>query len=277
MAERNRLVACFHNTGETIVNHELELEFSVESLESRKMMAGDVSVSVGGGDLRITGDSSSNEIRVSQVAIPDLGRGYRFEGVNGTTVNGQDVFVLHDASVVDDDIRINMRGGDNKVALIGPDEFGHDVPFSVAGDLMIRSGGGNDTIYVELVGVEGDVSIRTRGGEDAIVTNLETVGNRMQIQSGSGNDLVQITQLTAANQVMINLGSGDDTLMTAGVNVASDFDIKMGAGEDGMFAISSIFAAGLSLNGGSSADILVDKAAGGTTGSVDYRYRIDCE
>ena len=69
---------------------------------------------------------------------------------------------------------------------------------------------------------------------------------------------------------MINLGSGDDTMITAGVNVASDFDIKMGAGEDGMFAISSIFAAGLSLNGGSSADILVDKADGGTTGSVDF-------
>ncbi len=91
-----------------------ELEFDVDSLESRVMMAGDVSMRLSAkGDLIVTGDGSSNHVQVSNII--NNGRFVRAEGAFGTTINGANS-VLLEAPQNLRQVRINLRGGNNTLS-----------------------------------------------------------------------------------------------------------------------------------------------------------------
>src|SRR5688500_435761 len=97
----------------------------VEGLEGRWMLAGDVLVSVVDGDLMIRGDREPNAIVISQA----VDGSYRVAGAvdddDGlpTTVNGGTSEVF---AGVDDDVRIRMGRGDDRVEIDGidvPDDY----------------------------------------------------------------------------------------------------------------------------------------------------------
>ena len=76
-------------------------DMNIESLEDRRMMAGDVSVDVtGGGDLVLDGDDAGNEVIIRR--LPGAGA-YQIQGLNGTTINGNGATAL--VTGVTDDLR----------------------------------------------------------------------------------------------------------------------------------------------------------------------------
>ena len=87
----------------------------LERLERRVLLAGDVLVSVTGGDLILKGDVEANQIEVTQ-----MGQGtFKVTGLNGTTVStktqppGTDVTVQG----VTDDVSIDLGKGDDQLFL----------------------------------------------------------------------------------------------------------------------------------------------------------------
>src|SRR5262249_45868122 len=93
-------------------------KLTFQTLESRQLMAGNVSAAVINGDLVVKGDVKSNDVAIFQVmqqgqVIP--GR-YFITGLNGTTINnGNSGF---NATGVNRDFLIKMNlGGDDHVAI----------------------------------------------------------------------------------------------------------------------------------------------------------------
>src|SRR5262245_41175627 len=89
---------------------------SLETLEDRHMMAGNVTVNLSSGDLVVTGDGLGNDIVITQTVLngaPVPGR-FRIEGLNNTRINGQAVRIFEN---VTDDMVINLNGGDDRVRL----------------------------------------------------------------------------------------------------------------------------------------------------------------
>ena len=147
-------------------------EFHVESLENRKMMAGDVLASVVNGDLVINGDNDNNELMIVGTGADGV---YDIIAANGTAVNGNSAISV---SGVTDDVRVNLRNGDNSLGVsnvFGPDRF------------RVRTGDGDDKIVFEESGSKNQLDIITRGGDDSVYL-YRTGSRRINVRTGGGND-----------------------------------------------------------------------------------------
>lgn len=203
------------------MNNSMDLQ--VESLETRQMMAGDVSVSINGGDLVINGDGNNNEL-----IIMGTGSDGEFDiyGANGTSVNGQSL--IHVAGV-DDDFRINLRDGNNKLGM-------RDL--EVPDDLRIRSRGGNDEIGMEDVTIGDDVDIRTGKGNDTVF--LKTgAADRIRVSTGAGADDVVLTKVRA-DRASVNTGSGNDQFAIVENVFEARATAILGAGDDLAFQTQTV-------------------------------------
>src|SRR5215510_1169216 len=121
-----------------------------ESLESRQLMAGNVSVSVSLGDLVVTGDAQDNALQIIQArqnGVPTPGR-YWIAPTNGTLINGQASGRY--VNNVFHDMRINLGAGKDSLTL---SDGSDDANFIVPNDLVINMGGGNDDVIVDHVKV----------------------------------------------------------------------------------------------------------------------------
>ena len=108
---------------------------SVELLESRSLLSGDVTVSVADGDLIVSGDAQANHLRIDQLG---LGAGeFRITGESFTNVNGDGApFVV---SGVTRDVWINLGGEKDKLILHGG---------VLPRDLRISMAGGKDAVLI---------------------------------------------------------------------------------------------------------------------------------
>ena len=190
-------------------------DFHVESLESRQMMAGDVTAHVVNGDLVINGDNDSNELYVYGTG----GGNFVLFGENGTRING---LSGHPISGVTDDVRINLRNGHNRIALLG-----HDLP----DDILIRTGNGDDTIVMRDATVRSDLRIRTGSGNDTVFLVDTTVQGQLNLATAGGNDEVALYD-TVAGRANVNLGAGNDEALMFEVDAAAQFRFNLGGGED---------------------------------------------
>src|SRR5262252_3490029 len=107
------MCAAKHNSNRT--NRKL----TFQTLESRQLMAGDVSVQVLNGDLVVKGNKLDNDVAIFQVmqqgqVVP--GR-YFIGGLNGTTINGG--INGFNATGVNRDFLIDMTQGGNDHLAIG--------------------------------------------------------------------------------------------------------------------------------------------------------------
>src|SRR4051812_3678573 len=83
----------------------------IESLETRRLLAGNVTVTDVGGVLSIIGDNKSNQVQItSDVSVT----GYQINGLAGTTVNGG-ASAFFDAHFVARDVSVSMGNGDDVV------------------------------------------------------------------------------------------------------------------------------------------------------------------
>ena len=169
--------------------------FAFESLESRELLAADISIQ--GDVLNIRGTSRSDVIFVERLTSgPD-------SGLIQVTLNGQqkqfDDNYTGAGNGTISRIVINARGGSDQITFASNIDIpatiaggrGSDTIVGGAGNNIIDGGRGNDTI----LGNDGDDSIIGGRGHD-------------HIQAGGGNDII----FGGRGNDMLNGGEGKDTL-----------------------------------------------------------------
>jgi len=258
-------------------------KLTFQTLESRQLMAGDVSVSVLNGDLRITGDTEANDVAIFQViqqgqVVP--GR-YFVSGLNGTTINhGTNGFNAHG---VNRDFLINMsQGGDDHLAMGTNGGFNPATPngkFIVPRNLSVTLDNDNNALEVNGITVGNNTSILAGGGDNTmdirgnfgtargiIRPNLVPPINRLphgnlNIVAAGGDNHVEVHNGFVFRNLNIKLGGGQSGLDFAGVvamNVRHDLNIHSGGGRDfnGIAVQGAHVGRDLNIEGGIAKDVV---------------------
>ena len=170
----------------------------IESLESRLLLSGNVTVSVVAGTLYLTGDNLSNDI-VVQATNHD-----QFQvasGASPTTINNAAGPLT--VSNVTGNVQIALNDGDDRLVVNSSQN---------ARDFSISGGPGNNNI-----------------GFAAFVVNPENV----TITNGAGDDTVTLTSFNKLKNVFIDNGAGTNTTtISAGATLDGNVTIMGGSGAD---------------------------------------------
>ena len=237
-----------------------------EKLEDRRTMAGNVTATISGGDLLITGDNSSNDILIRSTGVID-----QFEIVSASTTWGGSRTLINSKTTpyrfnnlnFSDDIRVVMNGGNDRVQMYGANSGFGDL--DAWNDLNINTGTGNDSVYLKYIQTGGDglddsdalidlgtganylsaayldvdddfristpdisqsTSIRTK----LALSNL-SIGDELDIDLRWSTGIVNITSVTCDN-MFVDLYSGNDALSVRRSKVFTSSSLNGGAGTD---------------------------------------------
>lgn len=228
--------------------------WSIERLESRNMLAGNVTVQLVGTDVLITGDAADNNILIQGTVVTGRTSGGAATSINGTP-NG-----TFDFAAFTQNLTGVMSGGTDVVEVNG---------LTVPGDLSINTGDGADLLRFNPVRVEaaGSISLVTETGGDRILLTGGTTagggpghraGGNFSIDAGSGNDEVRVTEFTVGGSASVNLGSEADLFDMRFSFVATSWFIDGGLGYDSI-SIDTCSAASGAFNANADLATLVVK------------------
>lgn len=250
------------------------LDFFNETLEDRQMLAGDVEVVARHGDVVVTGDNASNQVRVDTF----YGQ-IRVTGINGTRVNGVTNGVSYQS--ISDDLKINLKHGDNQLTLgseammlnipddlsvrtgNGADEIeapnvfvGDDASFSmghgfnqlrlsetggygysVSDDLKISSPGA--TTVIASWGVVDDTRISTGHMNDVVLISETALAGSISISTKGGNDTIAIFDTVLGGNLKVSAAGGGDSFTFGGADAAAYGDIRLAMGHGNDSAVIS--------------------------------------
>jgi hypothetical protein len=196
-------------------------KLNIENLESRQMMAGDVSAYSISKILYVNGDSLSNGI----VLTSDVNGVITVAGIeqsgSATTINGGASSTFTKIK----DIVISMNKGDD--AIVATDLF-------VNGNLYISGGKDNDAIGL---GEFDDTNGLVDDAVDSLLGAL-TVKKSFVIDSGDGDDALLGRNVTVNKSLVVSMGTGNDIVqfdadgLGPGVNVLKTATISTSTGDD---------------------------------------------
>ena len=239
---------------------------SFERLEKREVFSGNVTASLSGGDLVITGDDQPNRIVVTQIAA---GR-YQVTAEDNTTVNGQSSKII---SGVTDDIRIHLLRGPDHLTVqgvsvpddleigtgFGPDQIVQILNTKIHGDLAVFTRDGNDGLLIQnvIVGKDGvgTAFIQTGDGNDSVEIQHMIVAGTATLRTGLGNDRINVSQEANFGHFSISADGGNDLAIINQVAVKGTLTVDMGTGNDSL-SVDNVIAFAINLKGGSLNDRL---------------------
>lgn len=261
-----------------------QFRLKVESLESRRLMAGDVSAALEGGFLRVEGDNLDNQIAISQTVAGDV----VVAGQNGTLINGLASVRFVRPSL--NALEVRMEGGNDTVTLRG---------VQVANDMFVDLGAGNDRVTAPLnspvliganasiYGSEGNDIVQLAGAvvrEDLFVdgglgilnANLSsmTVDKMLSIVGDEANDIVAVSSSTVGMGVSIETKGGSDRVSLVNLGafsllVNTDSNAAIGADQVTMNQIRLIEDLGIFTGAGNDIVRLTDVSSGKVSVSLD--------
>lgn len=235
----------------------------VESLEDRRMLAGNVVVEAIGGSLFLRGDNLSNGVNLTAGATPgtfqvagvtdastaptattlSLGRNHQ-----GLTLNADGTVT---ASGITRAIFVDMGNGDNAVGIGGGvaalEVGGGTTPLAIPSDMVIQTGSGNDVVTVTDTNVGGSLTMNTGAGHDTVTATTVTVNRDAVINTGAGDDTVALSADTINGALVVNTGTStgaattNDIVTLLNVQVARDATL-VGAGVTGALPAANIFS-----------------------------------
>lgn len=262
------------------------VDFDVEALEARSMLAGNVAVELNSaGDIVVTGDNESNSISIQCICGNANSPHLRvFSSDSTTSINnilpeeGYSGNVPIDVSSLRD-LKIKMRGGTDRFSISdasgmrnvsvsmgsGNDRF--DLTRGdLSGNVKVRLGSGETGVGHESLinfdqgvfflgsSIDGNVIVRGSRTHD-VVSNSAEVGGRISVVLGSGDDGVsfsgnsELPSTAIAGKVSIKLGSGDDYLSLRSFRFEEQFRADGATGNDALYNTSSVFQVPATFNG----------------------------
>jgi VCBS repeat-containing protein len=203
-------------------------QLGLERLESRIVLAGNVSATVRGGNLQVTGDTLGNEITIEQ---PALNRFTITSRDGTTTINGQAGPLTFNG--VKKNLSISLSSGDDVVELAGSG----NSSLRVSNRLNISTGSGNDQVlmnHVHAIGLHIDLgtqddllNVGDDGGQDGLMITKEAV-----IGAGSGRDDVRIANTLFKRALTLDMGSGNDQTTLQDTTVKKSSTVVGGGNRD---------------------------------------------
>jgi hypothetical protein len=241
---------------EAFVMHRSQVRrLSAETLESRSLLAGDVTAVVDGGVLRITGDAASNGVRIRRDGDDLVVVGTLVAGA-ATTINGSASFT---AGGVSNGLVVRLEGGNDVLRLAND-----NGPLAIDGTITVATGNGNDRVTGTLTndntagfylgpGADkfglnrstlGNLVVNTDPlaaedgrSDELLLTNVRTTGLAI-LRTGGGNDRVEIRGASSVPQTLtVATGDGSDRILIEGttdtqVQVGHALTIESGRGND---------------------------------------------
>ena len=179
----------------------------VEALETRRLLAGNVTAVLDGGTLVITGDNKSNDVLVVMDANTHV------VAVPGTTVNGGTANVDFGGLP---DLAISTGNGEDTVDVVDP----------LDQNISINTGNGQDSVSVRTVNFDSstdDLTINTGNGNDSVLlqdslANVLDIHGDLNINTGNGSDDITFVGVVGVfGDATIDGGHGPDTLNDDGL------------------------------------------------------------
>ncbi|MFN9626739.1 MAG: beta strand repeat-containing protein, partial [Planctomycetota bacterium] len=168
---------------------------SLEKLQARELLAGDVTAAVTNGFLVVRGDDAANELTIERIS----GDSVRITGATGTTINGlTQPAILRVRKGYD----IATGGGDDKLTVIGLNAVGR---YEIRMDL----GAGNDVL---------------------VASNL--LAQRIHAGGGDGNDSITLRNSRSRRGSGVGGGAGDDTMVLENLRFGNGSCIDGGTGKN---------------------------------------------
>lgn len=223
---------------------------SIERLEDRMLLAGNVTVAINGaGDLIVQGDGDDNVVKI-EIHSDGFVEATPFDG---TTVDDSGLA----GSLVTGDVTANMRGGDDQLYIVGPElSPGGGWTQIPVNDVNISSGSGNDLAFVggidAGVSITGDVKINSGSGNDYAAVNHSAIEGSVLISGSGGNDFAGLWT-SVANEFEFRGGAGDDTAMITESGTFEQMELILGGGDNSVTMENSA-AAGLRISSNSGND-----------------------
>ncbi len=228
----------------------------VETLEDKRLLAGDITVSVMDGSLLIRGDAESNGVAITSGNAPGefIVAGLPVDDV-ATSING--IFDRAVVSGVSRGIHMTLGRGDDVANMFAA---------NVRGNVSIQTGIGNDRVHMggprTQMGDAGEANTRIGGrlavdlseGDDHLLVSGVATGHGLDVEGGMGNDEVLIRDSRLTGLVGIGTGAGEDRVVVEGTR-ATWAHIRSGLGADRVALVDSVFAA-LSVNVGEGDDVV---------------------
>ncbi|MGB7161095.1 MAG: hypothetical protein WBD40_23750 [Tepidisphaeraceae bacterium] len=208
-----------------------------ESLEQRRLMAGDVIASVYKHALILRGDDAANSIVIQRQADRTT---FRLVPMDGTTINGAtDPLVVRGVAT---GMFLDLRGGDDAVTLDN---------VRVYGTVTIDAGDGNDHVLVRSSRVTDDLILRGGDGRDEIVVRKSTVQRDLHADGGLEKDRFLFSFSHIRNRVSFFDTSGSSLLYMNRFSVDGSSDFRTGNAIDHLTIDGSTFksSAVFSMNG----------------------------
>ncbi|MEQ9411468.1 MAG: hypothetical protein RIK87_27385 [Fuerstiella sp.] len=195
---------------------------TVEQLECRVLLTGNVKVTLVRGDLRIDGDRGDNSIRITADTT-----GLKVTGLNQTTINGQAQLAIapQDLPAQIDQVFINMGAGNDVIEATIPG-------IVIRRDLHVNMGSGHDRADINGGQVGGNVRLLSDGGSDVLQWRNFSVAKNLAVNLGSGHNFLTLTNGEIGKDLSIRSGRHADTITATGVSVARDASIHTDGGND---------------------------------------------
>ena len=270
------------------------LSFSVEKLESRLLLSGNVLASFIGDDLVLSGDELDNEIEITSSEGELIVRGLGDTSINGTETefavstqdsgsfdgdivvrlfDGNDQFVIQDGVAIGGSLFVGTGGGNDSIGIGEATVDGVTRAFSGAGNdqvaiqgadlqsTIIRTSRGNDTVSLSESQIAGSLTTRTGSGDDNIVVDDSEIQSRVLQNTGTGDDNFVVEQTSFQSSVAVKTRAGSDFVQFEGNDIGGRSLLRTGSGDDAALWGSDNTVAGPQRNLGGAGDDQLDIAA----------------
>lgn len=231
-----------------------------ESLEQRRLLAGDVSVFHHESILYIRGDHSDNQIQITADEFGDV----QVEGLGGTTINrGSDPYSIDTQNGrIDRGLRINMARGDDSVFIEDVNVVGGAVIYGGDGDdsvglyqvevdsLFAQTGRGDDLVSIDDVDVRGRLAVITAGGNDTVGIDQSLIDGETLVLTGQGDDDLAISNSTHNGNAYVFTYGGNDFVGVDNLTVNGLTSVVTGFGSDDVYVNDSNLNGRTYANGG---------------------------
>ena len=219
-----------------------------ERLEHRAMLAGTVTIHVGGPpapifNLSITGDDAANTIIIHQVPTSGLGPVVQIQGINTKLVA---VISVEDTSFTETGTSFTFSANNVVIALGGGNDSLTIYNTKFVGTLTVDMGAGNDVLNMSNVQFQG-VSFTGINSPAANIAKPQELLLTGSISPGTGNDVAILTNVSSNGNVIINAGDGRDSVVlshvTAGaLGSGNVLSVEMGPGNPDILSVVSCTA-----------------------------------
>ena len=236
---------------------------SPAALESRTLLAGNVTAQLVRGNLHLVGDAAANDIKIAETAA-----GIVVQGLNGTTINGAatDFVAFAVALTSTGSINASLGAGNDKMQV-------DDV--TLDRHLVVNGGSGNDQLGLTNADILGGVWFTGGAGHETLYAENSTIDGSLIARLGEGDDLVSLTASEVKHNLVVVGGNGADRLALDDSTVGRSLVAHMGRGADDVRLANGTDTHRVWISGGRGADLVQVNASATAKSFVAHLGRGD--